>query len=427
MAQKVERFCSPGKGNGLRAVSSLKAGELLFSAEPFACTVSKRVIKSTCENCLSRKDKLRRCSQCKIAHYCNASCQKRSWPEHREECRRLQRLHPTIPTDSVRLVAKILSKLVNRSHGPAEKLYSLEELESHLSDVTEEKRSQLEDLGVALRLYLKEEADCLSELPPGLDPISVIAKVTCNCFSISDGELQEVGVGLYPSVSLLNHACRPNCVMVFEGRILRLRAVRDIRPLEELTISYTDVMTPSQDRRKRLREQYCFLCECERCVTADKDSDMLSGPEEDWMSLQHNIPRLELLQSEQKWEEVLRESQALSGSRAGTVPDRNVYLLRVLDFTLDACINLAQWDQALEFGTRTLQPYRLYYPDPHPARAIQLMRVGKLQHFLGRLAEAQETLRQAYDVMKVTHGEEHALTVELTSKLEEIRAEMDSS
>ncbi|KAG5857365.1 hypothetical protein ANANG_G00018700 [Anguilla anguilla] len=251
--------------------------------------------------------------------------------------------------------------------------------------------------------------------------------VTCNCFSISDGELQEVGVGLYPSVSLLNHACRPNCVMVFEGRILRLRAVRDIRPLEELTISYTDVMTPSQDRRKGLREQYCFLCECERCVTADKDSDMLSGPEEDWMSLQHNIPRLELLQSEQNWEEVLRESQALSGSRAGTVPDRNVYLLRVLDFALDACINLAQWDQALEFGSRTLQPYRLYYPDPHPARAIQLMRVGKLQHFLGRLAEAQETLRQAYDVMKVTHGEEHALTVELTSKLEEIRAEMDSS
>ncbi|KAJ8341850.1 hypothetical protein SKAU_G00341410 [Synaphobranchus kaupii] len=427
MAQKVERFCSPGKGNGLRAVSSLKAGELLFSTEPFACSVSKRVMKSTCENCLSRKDKLLWCSRCKIAHYCDASCQKQSWPEHKEECQRLKRLHPTIPTDSVRLVAKILSKLVNRSRSPAEKLYSLEELESHLSEMSEEKRSQLEDLGVALRMYLKEEADDLSPLAPGLDPISIIAKVTCNCFSISDGELQEVGVGLYPSVSLLNHACRPNCVMVFEGRILRLRAVQDIRPLEELTISYTDVMMPSQERRKRLQEQYYFLCDCEHCTAADKDSDMLSGPEKDWMSLQHNIPRLEHLQSEQKWEEVLLESQALINSCADTVTDRNVYLVRMLDFALDSCINQAQWDRALEFGIRTLQPYRLYYPDPHPARAVQLMRVGKLQHFLGRLAEARETLRQAYYVMKVTHGDEHALTNELRSKLEEIRMEMDSS
>ncbi|KAJ8288682.1 hypothetical protein COCON_G00013410 [Conger conger] len=251
--------------------------------------------------------------------------------------------------------------------------------------------------------------------------------VTCNCFSISDGELQEVGVGLYPSVSLLNHACGPNCVMVFEGGTLRLRAVRDIRPLEELTISYTDVMTPSQERRKRLQEQYYFLCECDRCTNTDKDADMLSGPEEDWMPLRQNIPRLELLQSEQKWEEVRMESQTLACGCADSVPDRNVYLLRLLDFALDACINLAQWEKALEFGTRTLQPYRLYYPDPHPARAIQLMRVGKLQHFLGSLAEARETLGQAYDVMKVTHGDAHALTAELRSKLEEVRAEMDSS
>ncbi|KAI1895859.1 hypothetical protein AGOR_G00111100 [Albula goreensis] len=278
MARKVERFSSPGKGNGLRAVSSLKAGELLCSAEPFACCVSKKAMKYSCENCFSRKDKLLRCSQCKTARYCDAGCQKRSWPEHKVECQRLKHLHPAIPPDSVRLVAKIVFRLVRRSHKPSEDLYTLEELESHLSEMSAEKRRELEDLGIALRMYLKDEAEDLLQLPPGLDPISIIAKVTCNCFSISDGELQEVGVGLYPSMSLLNHACRPNCVMVFEGRTLRLRAVRDIQPLEELTISYTDVMTPSKERRKQLQDQYYFLCQCERCTTADQDSDMLSGP-----------------------------------------------------------------------------------------------------------------------------------------------------
>lgn len=39
---------------------------------------------------------------------------------------------------------------------------------------------------------------------------------------------------LFPSLSLLNHDCRPNCVMVFEGTKLFLRAVRDICPHEEV-------------------------------------------------------------------------------------------------------------------------------------------------------------------------------------------------
>lgn len=36
------------------------------------------------------------------------------------------------------------------------------------------------------------------------------------------------------SLSLLNHDCRPNCVMVFEGMTLQLRAIRDINPEEEV-------------------------------------------------------------------------------------------------------------------------------------------------------------------------------------------------
>lgn len=38
--------------------------------------------------------------------------QKQAWPDHKRECKCLQRLQPRIPTDSVRLVARIIFKLV---------------------------------------------------------------------------------------------------------------------------------------------------------------------------------------------------------------------------------------------------------------------------------------------------------------------------
>ena len=92
----------------------------------------------------------------------------------------------------------------------------------------------------------------------------------CNSFTICNAEMQEVGVGLYPSMSLLNHSCDPNCSIVFNGPHLLLRAVRDVEAGEELTICYLDMLMTSEERRKQLRDQYCFDCDCFRCQTQDK-------------------------------------------------------------------------------------------------------------------------------------------------------------
>ncbi|KAG5265409.1 hypothetical protein AALO_G00242160 [Alosa alosa] len=78
------------------------------------------------------------------------------------------------------------------------------------------------------------------------------------------------GFWVLQSMSLLNHDCQPNCVMMFEGKTLYLRAITDIQPQEELTISYTDAVAPSEERRRQLEEQYHFHCQCQRCSTADK-------------------------------------------------------------------------------------------------------------------------------------------------------------
>ncbi|XP_034043830.1 histone-lysine N-methyltransferase SMYD3 isoform X2 [Thalassophryne amazonica] len=431
MAAKLERFVSPGKGNGLRATAGINRGELVYSAEPLACCVSKKLLREICHQCFSRRSTLLRCSQCKIARYCDVTCQKQAWCGHKRECKCLQSILPRIPTDSVRLAARLIFALLSPSNNTSEELYTLEEHESHLPSMSEQKKEGLSQLVTMLQLYLQEEMpDFMQERTSGIptacrEPLSLIAKVTCNCFTISDGELQEIGVGLYPSLSLLNHDCRPNCVMVFEGTKLQLRAVQDIAAEEELTISYIETSALTEDRQRQLEDQYHFTCHCQQCDSADKDKIMLSGEEASWCLLKETLPRLEGLNAEQNWQSLLESCRDLFSTVGSAVPDENLYKLKTTDMALDACIHLEQWEEAVRYGERTLPVYKLYYPDPHPVHGIQLMRVGKLQHYLDRIKDALETFKKAYRIITLSHGDDHPLTSDLLRRMKECQIEMD--
>ncbi|KAK5873796.1 hypothetical protein PBY51_018802 [Eleginops maclovinus] len=429
MAPKLERFVSPGKGNGLRAAARIKTGELVYSAEPLACCVSNKLSRHVCHHCFSRQETLLRCSQCKMARYCNTTCQKQAWIGHKRECKCLKSLLPRIPNDSVRLAARLIFALLNSSKSSSEELYTLEEHESHLSSMSEQKKQGLSQLASMLELYLQQEVSDLevtSALPPSCqEPLSLIAKVTCNCFTISDGELQEIGVGLYPSLSLLNHDCRPNCVMVFVGTNLHVRAVRDINPEEELTISYIETLSLTEDRRRQLEDQYHFTCHCQLCDSQEKDALMLSGIESTWCPLKEALPRLEGLKAESDWQALLEGCSHLLSTVSDDLPDENLYKLRMTDMAVDASIHLGHWEEALGYGEKTLPVYRQYYPDPHPVHGVQLMRVGKLQHYLEHLEDALDTFKQAYRIIKLTHGDDHPFTSDLLMKMEECRSEMD--
>lgn len=64
-------------------------------------------------------------------------------------------------------------------------------------------------------------------------------------------------------MSLMNHSCDPNVITVFEGSRLCVRSLRPIRAGEELLQCYTDETCDVLLRRKKLLEQYHFLCECQ--------------------------------------------------------------------------------------------------------------------------------------------------------------------
>ncbi|XP_077668005.1 histone-lysine N-methyltransferase SMYD3 isoform X2 [Eretmochelys imbricata] len=375
---RLEKFPSPGRGSGLRALKRARPGELLYRAEPFACTVTKQRLGGACERCLRRNERLLRCSQCKIARYCDTRCQKEAWQEHKQECKCLKSIEPNFPPDSVRLVGRIVFKLLGQSAAcPSEKLYSFSDLQSNIEELSEEMKEGLRHLAQTLQLYLRVEIQDAFQLLPAIDIFQIFAKVTCNCFTISNGEMQDVGVGLYPSMSLLNHSCDPNCVIVFEGRQLLLRSVREIQIGEELTISYIESLMPSSERQKHLKRQYCFECNCLLCQTQEKDVDMLAGEEKAWKEIKDAVTKVGDPRSQEEFSD-----------------EKHVTYLR------------------------------LYYSSFHPLRAVQLMRVGKLQHTQDMFPQALETLKQAYNIMKVTHGADHSLVQDLMKLKEQCEAGM---
>ncbi|XP_065731602.1 histone-lysine N-methyltransferase SMYD3 isoform X2 [Phocoena phocoena] len=384
-ASKVEKFSTADRGNGLRALAPLRPGELLFRSDPLAYTVCKGSRGVVCDRCLLGKEKLMRCSQCRVAKYCSAKCQKKAWQDHKRECKCLKSCKPRYPPDSVRLLGRVVFKLMEETPSESEKLYSFYDLESNINKLTEDKKEGLRQLVLTFQHFMREEIQDASQLPPSFDIFEAFAKVICNSFTICNAEMQEVGVGLYPSMSLLNHSCDPNCSIVFNGPHLLLRAVRDIEAGEE-------------------------------------DADMLTGDEQVWKEVQESLKKIEELKAHWKWEQVLAMCQTILSSNAERLPDINIYQLKVLDCAMDACINLGLLEEALFYGIRTMEPYRIFFPGNHPVRGVQVMKVGKLQLHQGMFPQAMKNLRLAFDIMRVTHGREHSLIEDLILLLEECDA-----
>ena len=61
-------------------------------------------------------------------------------------------------------------------------------------------------------------------------------QISLNSHTVYDSQLRELGVGLYPVISFINHSCLPNCIVTFEGRQAVARAVQHIPKDTEVSI-----------------------------------------------------------------------------------------------------------------------------------------------------------------------------------------------
>ncbi|ESU36524.1 Hypothetical protein DHA2_154386 [Giardia duodenalis] len=91
-----------------------------------------------------------------------------------------------------------------------------------------------------------------------------------NSYSIEDKTGQEIGAGLYSLISCCNHSCTPNAQVIFgdseNAREATLVLLRPCAQKEELYISYITDLGRSVVERRRELAQWCFTCQCTRCL-----------------------------------------------------------------------------------------------------------------------------------------------------------------
>merc|ERR1712007_394551 len=94
----------------------------------------------------------------------------------------------------------------------------------------------------------------------------VFARFETNQFKFNTS-LPPVRAAIYAYTSLLNHDCDPNVKIWPLEDALCARACKDLRPGDELTISYGPInaSTSLEDRRNLLLEKHGFVCLCQRC------------------------------------------------------------------------------------------------------------------------------------------------------------------
>lgn len=89
-----------------------------------------------------------------------------------------------------------------------------------------------------------------------------------NSFSICNQEYQSLGTGLYLGASIVDHSCKPNAVVTFEGTTLVMRALEKIPNLDFNKVSYWSIFYCTMDSMKAL-----FIYKQAQCIKYNHSFD----------------------------------------------------------------------------------------------------------------------------------------------------------
>ncbi|XP_073334178.1 histone-lysine N-methyltransferase SMYD1a isoform X1 [Pagrus major] len=432
--ESAELFDAGKKGRGLRATRELNTGEVVFAEPSFAAVVFDSLATQVCHSCFRHQANLHRCAQCKFAHYCDRTCQTACWDEHKQECGAIKKLG-TAPSENVRLAARVLWR-IHKDTGIAydSQLVSVDQLEDHVADLPEEDLKKLKSDVHKFQGYWSHGRK--------QHPVEYISRIfgiiKCNGFTLSDQRgLQAVGVGLFPNLCLVNHNCWPNCTVILNHgnqsalssalhsqRRIELRAMGIIPEGAELTVSYVDFLNVSADRQKKLKERFHFECTCEHCSQHIKDDLMMataeSKPSADKVKevtafSKECLEKIERSRVEKEYPEVVKLCRECLEKQENVLADTHLYKLRVLSIAGEVLSYLHHFSEAAEHARRMVEGYmKLYHPN-NAQLGMAIMRAGVTHWHAGQIEAGHGLICQAYRILMVTHGPNHAITKDLES------------
>ncbi|KAM9329856.1 histone-lysine N-methyltransferase SMYD1 isoform 2-T2 [Gastrophryne carolinensis] len=419
--ENAELFNSEGKGRGLKATRDFWAGDVIFAETAYAAVVFDNLTHNVCHTCFKRQEKLQRCGQCKFAHYCDRTCQKESWANHKLECSAIKKLGKA-PNENIRLAARIMWRMEREGGGLTEGcLVSVEDLQSHLDSFEDEEKNGLMDDVQSFLDYWPSQCTQF-----GMQIIShIFGVISCNGFTLSDQRgLQAVGVGLFPNLCLVNHDCWPNCTVIFNNGKIEIRSLGKINKGEELSVSYVDFLSLSEDRKLQLKKQYYFDCTCEHCTSKLKDDMMLAakeGENEPSESVvkevvefsKKTLGKIDKARSEGAYHEVVKLCRECLKRQEPVLADTNIYMLRILSISSEVLSYMQMFEEAAENAKKMVDGYlKLYHPN-NAQLGMAVMRAGVTHWHAGIIDVGHGMICKAFAILLITHGPTHPITKDL--------------
>ncbi|GMH00279.1 hypothetical protein Nepgr_002118 [Nepenthes gracilis] len=453
----------PDKGRCLFTTKDFCPGEMIMSQEPYVSVPNNSSVVSRCEVCFASRN-IKKCAACHVVWYCGSTCQKSDWKLHRVECRAISKLEKERQkslTPSIRLMVKLclrrkleVEKVIPTAVTDNYEL--VEALVSHMADIDEKQLVLYAQMANLVNIILKWHDTNLKEIAENF------SKLACNAHTICDSELRPLGTGLYPVISIINHSCLPNSVLLFEGQTAVVRAVLHIPKGTEVSISYIETAGSTMTRQKALKEQYFFSCACPRCIKLGKsddiqDSAILEGYRckddtcNGFLLLDSDgkafiCQQCGLVRSKEDIKKIASEVKSMSDKASVLLNSGNyeeasllwktaeklqvklchptsLVLMQTRESLLKIFMELKAWKEALTCCRLTIPVYERVYPGCHPNLGLQYYTCGKLEWLLGDTENSIKSFTKALDILRITHGTNTPFMKELLIKLEEARAE----
>ncbi|XP_042326120.1 SET and MYND domain-containing protein 5 isoform X2 [Sceloporus undulatus] len=280
------------------------------------------------EQCGIRKDLHQHCPSCQVT-YCSAECRQAAWEQyHQVLClgpsgqdpnhplNKLQEawrnIHYPPETSSIMLMARMVATIKQaKDKDWWIKLFAQfcsktanEEEEIVHKLLGDKFKGQLEVLRVLFTEALYDDHVGRWFSPEGFRSLFALVGTNgqgigtsslsqwvhaCDALELPPREREQLDAfidQLYKDIEKGNHSCIPNAETSFPENnfLLHLTALEDIRPGEEICISYLDCCQRERSRHSRhktLRENYLFVCSCPKCLAQTDDPDVTSEEEEE--------------------------------------------------------------------------------------------------------------------------------------------------
>lgn len=349
-----------------------------------------------------------RCANCKYMHYCSKECQRTDWSVHRHECPKFQTATEFQGDDLTRILIRILIKLkIDRS--------ALNSLCDHYEELTKD-ALKMRTLRVISRYIGTIMGPEFFQDFTSKELVSSFGKVVINCLKISNYDMSEnLGTGIYLSISKLDHSCAPNCVVVFDGIKADVRVIKGFAS-EAPVISYASLLSIRDDRQKFLKENYYFTCVCSRCI---KSEGVVSAAKTYIDQIRAIVfkPGFDTLPAAEKeladfgLKELMLKCWR-TDEKDGS--EDKSFVVSYCENQMDHNIEDQLFDEALQVAIEYLIPgYNLYVPEYHPTKSLMFMKIVKIALYLDDFKTARKFYSKAEEGLSKSHDSGHPLIKEL--------------